>query len=302
MATTLARILKYGLQSFRRNSLISVATIIVMVLALLVFQGLIIFNAVTKTAIASLNDKIDVSVYFKTSVSEDDILKIEKALESLKEVKRVDYISRDRALEIFQELHKDDPTITEAIKISEENPLLASLNIKANDPNDYASILNYFNDPNVKPLIERIPDAKNRNVIDRLNRIVAVIKGIGLGLTIFLAVTAIIVTFNTIRLAIYSNREEIGIMRLVGASNTFINGPYFVEAVIFGVIAAVISLIVAAPFISFSSPHVQSFIPEMNLETYFYGNLGLLFLYQVFFSVFLGIVSGAIATRQYLKL
>ncbi len=302
MATTIARIFKYGIQSFRRNALVSIATVIIMVLALMVFQGLIIFNAVASTAISSLNEKIDVSVYFVPSAPEDEILKVQKALESLKEVKGVQYISRDEALKRFKELHKDDPAIGEAIKISEDNPLLASLNIKAYDPNDYGVIISYFDNPTLKPLIERVPDARNRSVIERLNRLVAVAKRFGFGLTAFLALTAIIVTFNTIRLAIYSNREEIGIMRLVGASNFFINGPYFVEAIIFGILSAVISLVIVAPFVSFASPYVQTFVPEMSLITYFYSNLFFLFFYQLVFSILLGIISGAIATRQYMKI
>jgi len=134
MATTLSRIIKYGIQNFRRNILVSVATIIVMVLALLVFEGLIIFNFVTDRAVTSLEEKIDIVVSFKMEVSEDDILKLSRSLESLKEVKTVEYISRERALEIFNEAHKDDPNISQALELLESNPLLASLNIKAHDP------------------------------------------------------------------------------------------------------------------------------------------------------------------------
>ena len=124
----------------------------------------------------------------------------------------------------------------------------------------------------------------------------------GLALTIFLALTAALVTFNTIRLAIYANRDEISIMRLVGASNVFINGPYIVEAVILGIIASIVSLGLLAPLINFSSPYVQSFIPEMDLSAYFYGNLFRLFGYQLILGIVLGIVSGSIAIRRYLKI
>jgi len=103
-------------------------------------------------------------------------------------------------------------------------------------------------------------------------------------------------------LAIYSNREEIGIMRLVGASNTFINGPYIVEAIIFGILSAILSLVIAAPFVDLSSPYIASFIPEMNLEAYFYENLLRLFLYQLLFGIGLGIISAIIAIRRYLKI
>ena len=277
MVTTLLRIIKYGLQSFWRNGLVSAATIIVMVLALMVFEGLIIFNVLTETAIASLQDKIDISVYFKTSAPEDDILKIRKSLEGLKEVKAVEYISRDKALEIFEEKYRDDPTISQAIKELGTNPLLASLNIKAHNPEDFAIIAAYLENDNFKNLIEKVTFTQSRLAIERLTNLVNTVQKMGVTLIVFLALTAALVIFNTISLAIYSNREEIGIMRLVGASNAFINGPYIVEAIIFGILSAILSLVITGPFIIFAAPYIQDFIPEMDIQTYFFSNLFSLF-------------------------
>lgn len=302
MATTLFRIIKYGLQSFWRNGLLSVATIIVMVLALMVFEGLILFSVLTKTAIVSLEDKIDISVYFKTNAPEDEILRIKNSLASVREVKSVEYVSRDKALEIFQEKYKGDPTISQALTELEANPLLAALNVKANDPNDYQVIASYLENQTFKDLIEKVTFTQSRLAIERLTKIVDTVEKVGLALTIFLALTAALVTFNTIRLAIYSNREEIGIMRLVGASNAFINGPYIFEAIIFGIVAAVLSLVITAPFINLGSSYVQDFIPEMNLETYYYSNIFKLFAYQMLFGILLAIISGSVAIRKYLKI
>ena len=290
------------MQSFWRNGLLSVATIIVMVLALMVFEGLVIFGVLNKTAIASLEDKIDISVYFKTNAPEDEILKIKNSLASVQEVKAVEYVSRDKALEIFEEKYKGDPTISQALTELEANPLLAALNVKAHDPNDYEVIASYLENQTFRDLIEKVTFTQSRLAIERLTKIVATIERLGLALTIFLALTAALVTFNTIRLAIYSNREEIGIMRLVGASNVFINGPYIVEAIIFGVIAALFSILISAPFINLGSPYILDFIPEMNLETYFYGNIFKIFAYQLLFGILLAILSGSFAIRKYLKI
>ncbi|MEK7555070.1 MAG: permease-like cell division protein FtsX [Patescibacteria group bacterium] len=302
MATTLARIIKYGFQSIWRNGWLSVASVNVMILALIVFNGLIVFSVLTDTAVASLQDKIDISVYFKSNAPEDEILKISRALQDLEEVKDVEYISQEKALEVFKERHKDDPTIEQALKELEENPLLASLNIKASDPTKYGDIAEYLSTENFTELIDEVTYNQSRGAIDRLNKIVNTVKRVGLGLTIFLALTAALVTFNTISLAIYSNREEIGIMRLVGASNAFINGPYLVEAIIFGIFSAVVSLIIVAPFVDLAAPYIQSFIPEMDLKNYFYSNLFNLFGYQLLFGIGLGVVSAAIAIRRYLKI
>jgi cell division transport system permease protein len=117
-----------------------------------------------------------------------------------------------------------------------------------------------------------------------------------------MTIVASIVTFNTIRLAIHSNREELGIMRLVGAPNTFINGPYIFMGIIYGIIAAIISLAIAAPIITIISTQASIFIPEMNLESYFYANLMSLVGYQLLFGIALGVISSAIAIRKYLKI
>ena len=301
MATTLARIIKFGLQSFSRNGWLSVTTIAVLILALIVFNGLILFSAISRTAVSSIQDKIDISVYFKDIAKEDEILKLERAMESLAEVKSVEYISQDKALEIFKNDHKDDPTVSQALAELQANPLLAALNVKANDPNQYASIVEYLGNENLAPIIEKVSYTENRLAIDRLARLIDTFQNSGLVATMFLALIAALVTFNSIRLAIYSNREEIGIMRLVGSSNKYINGPYLVNGIIYGAIAAVISLIIAAPVVSLASPYVSAFIPEKNLTNYFFGHLPILFGYQLLFGIFLGGVSSTIAVRRYLK-
>lgn len=301
MATTLFRIIKYGFQSFWRNGLLSAATVVVMVLALSVFEGLIIFRSITETAIAALEDKIDISVYFESNAQTDDILKVKKSLESIKEVKEVAYISREKALELFQERYGTEANIIQSLKELGDNPLLASLDIKAHDPNDYETIAGYLEGDTFKSLIKKVTFTESRLVIERLAKISDTVEKMGLALTIFLAFTAALVTFNTIRLAIYSNREEIGIMRLVGASNAFLNGPYIVQAVIFSVLATFLSILITAPLVSFSSPYIQSFIPEMDTYKYFYANLFSLFGYQFLFALALGVVSGTVAIRKYSK-
>jgi len=290
MLTTLFRIIKYGFLGFWRNGWLSTATLSIIVLALLVFEGLIISNVLTKTALTSLQEKIDISVYFKSNTSEDDILKIKKSLESLAEVKGVEYISRDRALEIFKERHKDDPTITQSLEELKENPLLASLNIKAHNPKEYVTIADHLEKADFKVWFEKVTYAQNAIVIERLGRIIDTDEKGGLILIIFLALIAVLITFNTIRLAIYSSREEIGIMRLVGASNSFIRGPYVVEGIIYGLVAGILSVIIALPIIYFVSPYVKIFISEMNLWLYFTSNLIGILGYQLLFGVGLGVI------------
>ncbi|MEK7180879.1 MAG: permease-like cell division protein FtsX [Patescibacteria group bacterium] len=301
MITTLSRIIHFGFKNFWRNGLLSTATVAVMFLALLVSLGLIIFREVTSRAVVSLQDKIDIVVYFNTNTPEDQILNIKQSVESLAEVKGIDYVSRVQALELFKSRHKTEQSITRAINIVGDNPLEASLNIKAYSPDQYASIATSLNNPVFKDFISQVSYEKNKVAIDRLVAIIEDINRGGLALTILLAVVAGLIVFNTIRLAIYSNRDEIGIMRAVGASNALVRGPFMVDGMVVGILAAVFSLILAIPIISFLSPYLSRFIPGLNISQYFYSNLITFLLLQMVFGMAIGTVSSFLAVRKYLK-
>jgi len=273
-----------------------------MILAAIVFEGLVLFNVTGKTAISSIQEKIDISVYFKSNASEDGILNIKKSLEDLSEVKSVEYVSREMALAEFKKRHEGDASITQAIEELDQNPLLASLNIKAKDPNEYKTIATYLEAKTLKDQVEKISFAENQVVIERLVGFIDTLRKGGITLTLFLAFLAVIVTFNTIRLAIFSASDQIGIMRLVGASNAFIRGPFLVEGLAYGLISAIVSFLLMIPLISFISPYVYSFIPEINLMAYWSTNVFNLFFYQLLFCVGLGILSSYIAVRKYLHL
>lgn len=301
MLVTLSRIIKYGWQAFLRSAWLSISTISVMFLATLVFGGLILFNVVANGAVTSLQEKIDISVYFKSNASEDSILNIKRSIEGLGEVRLVEYISREEALMDFKALHADEETITQTLEELDENPLLSSLNIKAKDSKEYSTIASYLESANLSDLVEKVSYAQNEIVINRLNVLIDIVRRAGFLLTVFLSFVAVMVTFNTIRLAIYSNSEQINVMRLVGASNSFIRGPYIVESVIYGAIAAILSIVIFIPAISFFNPYISSFIPSVNLSEYFRNNFFPLLFYHLLFGVGLGIVSSVIAIRRYLR-
>ena len=301
MFTIISRIFHFGFDNFRRNGWLSTATVAIMTLALLVFGGLIIFGVITSRAAASIQDKIDISVYFNTNTSEDEILNIKQSLQGLPEVANVDYISRDKALDIFKANHANDPTITQAINELNTNPLEASLNIKAKNPDQYAAIASYLGSSDLTQYIDSISYTENQDVINRLAKIVKDVEGGAIVVIIFLAVIAGLVVFNTIRLAIYSNRDEIGVMCVVGASDSLVRGPYMVEGMICGAIAAIASIIIAAPIMYFISPYLDVFIPGLNIFQYFYTHIFQLFLYKLCFGVVIGVFSSFIAVRKYLK-
>lgn len=301
MFTIISRIFHFGFKNFWRNGWLSTATIAIMTLALVGFSGLLIFGVITHAAASSIQDKIDISVYFQPTTSEDEILNIQQSLQGLSQVKSVDYISQDQALATFQQNHQNDPTVSQAINQLDSNPLEASLNIKANDPSQYGIINTYLKSPSLASYIDSISYTQNEDIINRLANIVRDVSIGGWILTIFLALVAGLVVFNTIRLAIYSNREEIGVMRVVGASNSLVRGPYVVEGMIWGTVATILSLILVTPILYFVSPYLSEFGIGIDIFHYFTSNFFFLFLYNLAFGVIIGSSSSFWAVRRYLR-
>ena len=301
MLTTLYRIIKYSVQNFTRNYLVSVATILVLLLAVIVFSSLILFGVVGERAIYIVQDKIDISVDFKADTPEDAMLGLKNSLEELAEVKTVEYVSREEALARFKARHEPDSDIIRAIEEIGENPLRASLNIKAHNPRDLSVIASYLNNVALASIIEAVSYNQNYLVINRLVRIIDIGRQAGFLLTIILAVIASIVSFNTILLAIYSSRDEIGIMRHVGASNTLIRGPYILVGAAYGIFAAILGVLIIAPLVHFISPYIDVLIPEMNLWNYFVGNLFVILGYNLIFAIAIGTASSFMVVKRYLR-
>ena len=301
MFTSFKRIIKWGLTNFWRNGWLSTATVSIMVLTLLVITVLLTLNVVANAVLANLQSKIDISVYFKLETSEEDILKVKSQLEKLQEVEAVSYVSQNQALLAFKEKHKDNPVLLQSLEELEFNPLEGSLNVKAKESNQYASINQFLESVYYKDVIDKVNYMQNKEVIDKLNKIILDVKTGGLGLSVLLALIVFLVTFNAIRLAIYSSREEINVMKLVGAGKWFIRGPFFVEGVLYGLVAAIVTLIILYPLFYFTSPKISGFLPINDIFSYFKANLLSFFLLLAGVGVFLGGFSTMVAVRKYLK-
>lgn len=272
-----------------------------MALVLLLFSALMALNFVSSRVISSLEEKVDVSVYFKTEASETEIDKVREDLEALKSVKKVQYISREQALEDFKDKHAGDTLIQESLNELEDNPLQASLNVKATDSSQYASIVSFLEGNKFRSLVDKINFYENEQVIKRVQSISNGLQNWGFLATMALAVIAVLVTFNTIRLTIYSQKQEIEIMRLVGGSNWHIKAPYLIEGALYGVFAAIITTIIFYPIAFVISPKVEALMPGVSLISYFISN-GIQFVFLVFFiGILLGVASSFVAIRRFLK-
>ena len=301
MKANFKRIIKWAFKNFRRNGWLSTATVSIMVLTLLVITLLLMVNIVDNAVLENLEKKIDISVYFKLETPEEEILNVKSQLEELEEVESVVYVSQDEALIKFKERHKDNPILLQSLEELDTNPLEASLNIKAQETRQYANINQFLEGVYYGDIIDKVNYMQNKEVIEKLGKIVMDVKTAGLVLTLALAVIVFLVTFSAIRLAIYSSREEIGVMRLVGATNWFIRGPFIVEGMLYGIIAAVVTVAFLYPLFYFLSPKLSGFLPIGDIFIYFQANLLSFFVLLLGIGVILGGFSSLIAVTKYLK-
>jgi cell division transport system permease protein len=301
MKQSLKRIFNTGWLNFKRNSYLSLGTTGIMVMVLLLFSALMGINFLSFKVVSSIQEKVDVTAYFKTEASEEEIAKVRADLETKSEVKDIEYVSREKALEDFKTSHAGDVLIQESLAELDSNPLQASLNIKAIDPSQYASIVTFLEGNKFRSLIDKINFYENEQVINRVERISAGIKGWGMLLTFALALVAVLVTFNTIRLTIYNQKQEIEIMRLVGGSNWHIKAPYLVEGGLYGAFAALATVAIFYPVVYLVSPKVELLMPNASLIGYF-GSNALLYIVLVFSGgILLGVISSFVAIRRFLK-
>jgi len=301
MFTSLRRIFKSGWLSFSWDGGSIAANIFIMVMTISAITSLFVFQDVSSFLISELQGKVDISVYFKYETSEEDILELEKDVVEIPEVKDVEYVSQEEAFQAFTKRHQDNPVLMESLEEVGVNPFLASLNIKAFKASQYESIVLFLENPDFENIIEKVDYYQRKPVIERVFSLTSNLNTSGIIFSVILAIVAILVAFNTIRLAIYNSREEIKIQRLVGASNWFIRGPFLVQGAIIGFFSALLSLLILAFITWILSPKVETLFYGLNLFNFFTSNFWLIFLIQLFIGIGLGIVSSVIAIRRYLK-
>lgn len=305
--TKLKRVFKSGFFNFWRNGYVSFASIIVMVVTLSVIGAVIFVGAVLNITLEELRNKVDVNVYFVTSAPEDDILSLKTKIEAMPEVQRVEYISREAALENFRIRHENDSTTLQALEELGENPLGAALNIKAKEPSQYESLANFLNEENILSgdgarIIDNINYFENKAAIDKLSRIINSAERLGLVLSIALVIISILITLNTIRLAIYISREEISVMQLVGASRNYIKGPFVVTGVMTGLLAGIITTAIFFPTSYWLGGLTENFFIGLNVFNYYLSNFFQITFIVIGAGIGIGAISSFLAVQRYLKL
>lgn len=306
MKTTLRRILKSGFLNFKRNGLVSFVSVLVTTITLSVIMLLVLSKAVFMNSLNDIESKVDVKVSFVAGTREENVVELRQAIETLPEVRDVTYTSAEQELKEFKERHAGDYLTLQALEEVTSNPLGGSFNIKAFDSLQYEVIADFLENGdnqavvNARKYINKINYTDNKLIIDRINIIVNTGQDIGIALALIFLLVAVVVTYNTIRLTIHYSREEIGIMRLVGASRSYIRGPFVVEGILYGFLGAFFTLLIFWP-ITFWLGRNMTYFLGIDLFDYYASNFLILLICFIAGGILLGATSSFFAIRKYLR-
>ncbi len=304
---TVRRIIRSGCINFVRNAWLSIAAMAVMLITLTIVLFSVIANATFSNTIQQITDKIDISVYLKDSINTSQKDKLIGQLKGLDNVRGVDYRSKEQAKEDFQKSNEGNAGLQQAIASLDTNPIPATIHIKPKDPNQIGSIKTFLETKEIKDLQakETSYSGQRQEAVDNITRATNFMRKAGVVGVLVFAVVSMLIIFNTIQMAIFNRRDELQIMRLLGASTSFIRGPFVVESVLYGVFAAIISVVLLNGLFAVSASTLQASslgLLDINYANeYFAKNFWLFLTLQLTIGIFIGAASSIIATRRYLK-
>lgn len=304
---TFERIIKSGFVNFGRNIWLAIAAIAMMAITLTILLFAVVARSTFNHTVTDITSHIDVSMYLKDSVTQKQRDNLISQLKKVENVKSVLYISKDQALKTYEQQNANNPDLLAAINQT-NNPLPASIVIKPIDPNRLDTIKTFLDKSSITAL-QSDPTSYSgdrKAAIDKITKATHFFQDAGVvGIIVFIIISMLII-FNTIRMAIFNRRDELVIMRLLGASTWFIRGPFVVETMLYGVVAAAISLIVCGALFAVASQTLQAsslgLLDISYASNYFTENLWKILTIQLLAGILIGAASSGIATRRYLKL
>lgn len=303
MLQSLLRVIKFGLQSFWRNVWLSVVTVTIITLGLLSVSLLAVSTVLSHEALSRLQNRIDISVYLKPELTDDQVKGANQAVEAIPGVKTVEVTTAAQALDSFKQRHQDNPTIAQSITELGTNPLGATLTVTAVNEAAYQQVLQGLQSPQLATYIQEARFEDYRKIIDAFTNLSSQVRQVGGAVSLVFILIALLVVFNAMRINIYTHREEIGIMRLVGGTSWFIRGPFLVESIVYALLATLITAAIFFPLLSFVQPYVDSFFDgyRFDLVGYFTSRSVLFFGLEFVGAALLNILASTVAMRRYLK-
>ncbi len=300
--TSFLRIIKFAFQDIARNLGLSFMTVFILVLMLLSINILWSVQVVTKEAAGLIKNQVNVSFYLVSNATDKNIADIKSFITSFSEVTNVEVLSRQDVLASFQQRHQMSQEVLDALKELGGNPFGPTLVVTAKQPEDYTKIIAALDVPEYRPLIESKSFDGHEEAITTIQNITNRVENVGLGLSFIFAIISFMIIFNTIRVAIYTQRTEISIKRLVGANNWFIRGPYLIESAIFTVLSVLISGLIIYKSFGFIDPYLSVVFPTgFSLTNYYHSHILTLILVQGGAVLFLTVLSSGLAMQKHLK-
>lgn len=303
--TNIIRSITYGFQNFGRNLFLSIATTSIMVLTLFGLGFFMVINQISSDALVSVQNKVNISIYLKDGIEQPQIDEFQNYAKGIEGVREIDLVTKEEALDKFKETYKDNPSIIQSLQVLDTNPLPVTLVIQAQDSKFYQKINDTLLASQYKDTVIQETDfqkSTSKEIIDKLNNIINVTRNVGISVIVVLATIAVLITYNTIRLTLYSYRQEIEIMRLVGASDAQIKGPFFVEGILFGIFGTFISFLILFIVVLAISGPITAFVDgAQSPSSYVLGNAFVIIGVQLAVGIALGVGSTLIAINRYLK-
>jgi cell division transport system permease protein len=303
---TFSRIITTGMVNFARNAWLAIAAIAVMVVTLTIVLFSLITSATFNNTIKQITDKIDISVYLKDEVTEEQRDVLLQEMERLPNVQNVTYVSKEEVLQRYIQQNANNPELLSAISQT-DNPLPATIQLKPKDLNRLAEIKTYLSKNDIVALQSDEPSysGDRKEAIDNITHATNILQRAGVIVVLVFAVISILIIFNTIQMAIFNRRDELTIMRLLGASTWYIRGPFVVESIIYGITSAFISIFLINSLFVASSSTLQATslgLLDINYSAeYFKQHFWVLLGTQLAVGILIGAVSSTIATKRYLK-
>lgn len=303
MLLTFLRVLKFAVQDFWRNFWLSIVTISVLVLALLSINILFSLRAISANIITVVEDKVDINIMVKNTATPAELNNFQTFLTGLEEVSSVKLMTKAEVLESFKEKNSGNKDIEGALTELEDNPFNDTLVVKAKSTQDYELLITKVNSSTFGQLIENNDFSDPQKITSFVRDASAKAENFGIVLAGLFALISFLIVFNTIRMAIYTHKEEIGVMRLVGATNWFIRGPYIVEGILLGITAMIIKVVLLYFVLNLTQPVLRSFLGvySIDLIAYFNQHFWSIFGLELLAVVVLTMISSAIAMRRYLR-
>lgn len=300
------RVLRNAFRNFRRNVWLSIATTVIMTLTLCIIMFLYFINILGGEFLKNVEQKVDIAVTFKEDVAQTDVSTLNKDIAARSDVASTRVVTSEEALQEYRQRHADDPYIEEALRELDKNPLPSTLFIVAKDPRFYENISATLKSDRYSAFIEKVNFEDSKTTIEKMISIMNLIRNAGLFATGVFGLLVVLIMFNTIRLAIYSFREEIDIMRLVGASRWFIQGPFLMESILVALVSVIITTTILYIVLNAASSEINLFFftgqsTNFNVYAYAVSHWFAIVGLQLGASIGLAVVSSYIAVRRYLR-